>query len=173
MPPVPFEERPAPGRSSPPSSPRSPAAAPMLESDAPDSRAQSRVRSPESSEPLSESLVPLPPVPLMLEVADPESGELKPEFQPWSDQLPLEADGSLLPMWWPEFHPEASSQRLSRPDRAEWFQQSLESLVQARSESSSPDTALPTPPSSRPQAVLSSLLQLRSVVLPDLTPTPD
>ena len=113
------------------------------------------------------------PHPLMLEISD-IHGNLKPAFQEYEEMLPLEP-GSLNPAWWPH-----QGKALSVRERHGDFNSHLDETY--RHERQSPGafppppanaTASATPPSSRPQLVLKSLLLLRSAVLRADSPTQD
>jgi hypothetical protein len=110
------------------------------------------------------------PHPLMLLVANLDGSPL-PEFQEWADEglLDLEPD-SLVPLWFPWAW---DDRELSPEERRVLFVDQLSAVYQtfrpsgSRPATPSGATASPTPPSSKPQAVLKSLLQLRDAVRPE------
>lgn len=114
--------------------------------------------------------LPDPVDPRLLLIANPD-GSLKPEFQDWEADLQLEA-GSLVPTWWPQ---EQDGQVLTPKEREESFAVTLDALLSSSpppspsSSATSPASASasPTKASSKPQAVLKSLLRLRSAVRPE------
>ena len=171
MPQTPSEENPKIGRSTESSSRPSAKAAPTTEPDPRQSRRRLPPLSRESEQPLG------PPQPrnslahqALLLLAQP-NGQLKPEFQEWESLLSLEPE-SLVPVWWP--HEESNGRPLSSKERIVDFQETFTSLL---SDSPRPsrvsDSASPAKPNLTPHSVLQSLLQLRSAVVPEITPTLD
>ena len=110
--------------------------------------------------------LPNPAHPALLLVAEPD-GQLKPEFREWEADLPLQA-GSLVPKWYPWVW---EGLELSPDERQAQFRSDLTALLAPPNPTSSKEpqpsgTALPTPPSLKPQDILQSLYQLLSVVRP-------
>ncbi len=106
-----------------------------------------------------------PAHPAMLLLASPD-GSLRPEFQDWTGDQTFELDeGTLLPIWWPQEHPE-DGHIMSHEERVESFREELDNLLSLRQNAACGST--PTP-----DVVLEALHFLRDVCAPADNLAPD